>query len=111
MTRKDLERFVPAWAVVSDTGRPEAPHAAVWRVGAAVYVACLADTDAAGLLGQLADSVGSREEPEASGSLAVRAMLFPSEAEAGRYMRDLRRLHRASVQSDRKREAQPEIPV
>ena len=109
MTRRTLETAVPAWAIVTETGNAIAPFVGIWRIGATVYLATPAESDAAECVGQLADFCADASEGTRT-ALAVHAIRFDAEDRAARYMRDVRRMHRASGQSDKVRRAPAPIP-
>ena len=109
--REALAESLPHWAIVTETGAPEAPFVGIWRVGNLVYLATLAaDSDACGRMEQLASTVADLDEAKPQ-ALAVQSFRFPSDDDAARFMRDTRRIQRQNGQDDGRRPAGAEIPI
>ena len=108
--RSALIDACPNWAITTDTGSDEAPHVAIWRVGNVVYLATpAADSDACGRMEQLASTVADLDDAKPQ-ALAVQSFRFPTDDEAARFMRDVRRIHRQNGGTT-KRAVEVPIPV
>jgi len=108
--RAELSKSLPEWAILADTGMSDAPTVGIWRIGNTVYLATPHESDPAECMAQVADTAADCHAATAT-ALAVHAVRFPTEDQAARYMRDVRRIHRASGQSDKPRRESAPIPV
>lgn len=108
--RAELSKSLPEWAILADTGMGDAPTVGIWRVGNTVYLATPHDSDPAECSAQVADTAADCAGATRT-NLALHAVRFPTEDQAARYMRDVRRIHRASGQSDKPRREAVAIPV
>ncbi len=108
--RSLLSASLPDWAILADTGMMDAPSVAIWRTGNTVYLATPCECDASECMAQVADSSAECGKAKRT-DLAVHAVRFPTDDQAARYMRDVRRIHRANGQSDKRRTESAPIPV
>jgi len=105
-----LTSALPDWAILADTGMMDAPAVGIWRIGNTVYLATPAECEPSACIAQVADAAADCDCAERTG-LAVHAVRFPTDDAAARYMRDVRRIHRQSGQTDKPRREACEIPV